>query len=48
MQWEFETYAGHKIRGAILDEIDLIELQTEFLLEFDKTESVLSFMSEDL
>ena len=29
------------------DEPDLIELQTEFLLEFDKTESMMSFMHEE-
>ena len=29
------------------DEPDLMELQTEFLLEFDKTESMMSFMHED-
>jgi HD-like signal output (HDOD) protein len=37
-------------RGASisLEECDLMELQTEFLLEFDKTDSMLSFMSEEL
>lgn len=30
-----------------VEEADLAQLQTEFLLEFDKTESVLSFMTEE-
>ena len=42
------TWDIFRTASLSLDEIDLIELQTEFLLEFDKTESVLSFMSEDL
>jgi putative nucleotidyltransferase with HDIG domain len=41
------TYDILRKASMPLEESDLMALQTEFLLEFDKTDSMLSFMSDD-
>jgi HD-like signal output (HDOD) protein len=40
------TWEIFRLAGVALDQPDLADLQTEFLIEFDKTESMMSFMNE--
>ncbi|HEX7510850.1 MAG TPA: HDOD domain-containing protein, partial [Chitinivibrionales bacterium] len=42
------TWDIFRAASISIQEADIPNLQTEFLLEFDKTESVISFMNEDI